>query len=896
MSAPAVEFPGVSAPTWSGAVTSTAISESPLTAVALVDGDGTIRRATALFLDCCGATDAFLAAHQTEIDTVLGEDVDQASATLGWTTLDVSAVTDSDGARCALLTIARPAADASGNGAAPPLDGAISASPAIVWLKDLGGRYQRINDEYVTALETPRERVCGKTDDELSPGESIEGLRLRLGNKASKEPLELEYTVSAHETRPAFAVLRFALRDAQAEPTAVCGVAAPLARADLARSECARLMRLERWSRSDELEIRAALFAEWGLVMADEPDDVPYERPITEPQAAEGETDQFAAMAAELDAALETSARLDQELAEERRQVMVLREASVLSSRRAQDMFRSVTAERARRVELEESLSRAEARANELGRERDGERARAERAEATTADALAQEHEIAETLRAELAATQDELERLHNAAKEAPTFEQLDAERAGAHEAKLTAEQAQAEATSTAAALARERRTVETLRAELRVAEEEVGRARRAASEAVAQAPTHDELEQERRRADRANAALAAARARTELAEAESKSALAQARAELRRTHEDASAVSEALNVEKQRGAALRGELAELRDELDHANRALAERPDAATADSPAVVKAERQAVERLRRELSGLRRELEAARQAVAERPSADELEQERSRAERAEAALNEQRVRAEKAAAVSTAAKTKRAATVAATADADRAAVEALRAELSATRAELERLQREASAEEISGSGAEPEPVAAEQAEPGSPVWNAASQRALSAELTAVEDWRGALKHAVKVIGSEGNWDAVVAWSPEQRRVTMRCAAMWARDASSSSAFETQVWQHRQKVPGEAAGHSPQPVLALESTKDALLKAAAAEGMGSAVLVPISDGTQLIGMLHLLSRQSTPPSAELMLSLEAIALQLAGVAGLLSAAGAPHWRLGRL
>ncbi len=400
-------------------------------------------------------------------------------------------------------------------------------------------RYLRVNGKYAAALGTAAEEVLGKSDDELAQGQSVEGLRLRDGHDPKREPLEFEYTVATGDDRPPFAVLRFALRGAEAKPTAVCGIAAPLPQAHLARSECARLMRLAGWVTSDEQAVRAELVAEWGLTPADDAAvELPAPAAKPEPQAADsGDADQFAAMAAELDAALETSARLDQDLAEERRQVMVLRESSVLSARRAQDMFRTVTAERARCAALEESLAGAEARTAEL------ERARS--------------------------ALEQEIERLRAVASDAPTPEELEAERAQAHEAKLATEQAQSEVASLTAALTKERRTVETLRGELRTAEEEVGRARRAASEAVAQAPTHDELEQERRRADRATASLASARARAELAEAEAKSALAQARAELRRTHEEATATADALHAEKQAVVALRGELAEARAELE---------------------------------------------------------------------------------------------------------------------------------------------------------------------------------------------------------------------------------------------------------------------------------------------------------------------------------------
>ena len=81
---------------------------------------------------------------------------------------------------------------------------------------------------------------------------------------------------------------------------------------------------------------------------------------------------------------------------------------------------------------------------------------------------------------------------------------------------------------------------------------------------------------------------------------------------------------------------------------------------------------------------------------------------------------------------------------------------------------------------------------------------------------------------------------------------------------------------------------------LLDLQSAEDPLLRAAAAEGMGSALLVPISDGTEMIAMLELLSRRATAPDPDLMVSLDAIALQL-GALGL-KLVDVPRWRMGRL
>ena len=179
--------------------------------------------------------------------------------TLDGASAELAAAVSRSGDRYAVLTISRqPSAppDAYVN---PLLDQPVDDSPAVIWLKDLEGRYLRVNRRYTEETQTPADAVRGKTEAELSPMESIEAARLASQGAGTHEPLELEYTVAAFDSRPAYAVLRFALRARQGEPVAVCGVAAPLAEAYVARTECVRLMRIERWSRLDPEAIRQEL-------------------------------------------------------------------------------------------------------------------------------------------------------------------------------------------------------------------------------------------------------------------------------------------------------------------------------------------------------------------------------------------------------------------------------------------------------------------------------------------------------------------------------------------------------------------------------------------------------------------------------------------------------------
>jgi hypothetical protein len=127
------------------------------------------------------------------------------------------------------------------------------------------------------------------------------------------------------------------------------------------------------------------------------------------------------------------------------------------------------------------------------------------------------------------------------------------------------------------------------------------------------------------------------------------------------------------------------------------------------------------------------------------------------------------------------------------------------------------------------------------------------------------------------------------------------MRCGAIWMRDPAGLPTFETRIWQHRADASTAEFGRARTRMattclLELQSAEDPLLRDAAAGGMGSALLVPISDGGETIAMLELLSRGDTAPDAQLMVSLDAIALQLGAMAQLLKRADVPRWRVGRL
>lgn len=239
-------------------------------AFALVGADRRILRATGAFGQTWEDAEAALE-QSTELELVLTGQAERETASIGHASVSIEAVRDAAGSRQALISIApeEPGSDFE-QGQEPEvpmleLQEPLDNSPAAIWLKDLEGRYLYVNNSYVRELGTPEDRLRGHTDNELSPRETVDGPRLTFARDGLDEPQQLEYTVPPFESRAALAAVRFVIRDREGRSVGVCGVAAPLDNAQLARAEADRLMHLERWTRMSQDELRAELLEEWGI-------------------------------------------------------------------------------------------------------------------------------------------------------------------------------------------------------------------------------------------------------------------------------------------------------------------------------------------------------------------------------------------------------------------------------------------------------------------------------------------------------------------------------------------------------------------------------------------------------------------------------------------------------
>jgi PAS domain S-box-containing protein len=98
-------------------------------------------------------------------------------------------------------------------------------APAVVYVKDLEGRYLLINRRYEELNHVGRAEAVGKTDHEIFPKEVADESRandeLVLG---TGRPLEVEETASTDEGTRTYLSLKFPLRDAHGTTYAVCSI------------------------------------------------------------------------------------------------------------------------------------------------------------------------------------------------------------------------------------------------------------------------------------------------------------------------------------------------------------------------------------------------------------------------------------------------------------------------------------------------------------------------------------------------------------------------------------------------------------------------------------------------------------------------------------------------
>ncbi|MDI1249314.1 MAG: CHASE domain-containing protein [Lacunisphaera sp.] len=107
------------------------------------------------------------------------------------------------------------------------LQAIIDLSPAIIFVKDLEGRYVLVNRAFRSFLQIPADRPAGFTDSDLFPGETARFYREKdLQVLSSGTPVTFEETVPRPGGEPLVCLTqKFVLRHADDKPYALCGIA-----------------------------------------------------------------------------------------------------------------------------------------------------------------------------------------------------------------------------------------------------------------------------------------------------------------------------------------------------------------------------------------------------------------------------------------------------------------------------------------------------------------------------------------------------------------------------------------------------------------------------------------------------------------------------------------------
>jgi PAS domain-containing protein len=186
-------------------------------ALGLLGEDGRLERSTEPFRRWYEDREE-LCLESPEVKRLLEGQANAAVLKLDGIAVDIAAMADRDDGRHLLLTLPVGELPSLGDAGGALLDGALDESPALVWLKDLEGRYVRANSRFTTLLNTSEERLVGRTDGELPAAETVDGPRAQDREGGIEEPLQLEYAVGPYQGREALVVLRFPVGDSRGVP------------------------------------------------------------------------------------------------------------------------------------------------------------------------------------------------------------------------------------------------------------------------------------------------------------------------------------------------------------------------------------------------------------------------------------------------------------------------------------------------------------------------------------------------------------------------------------------------------------------------------------------------------------------------------------------------------
>lgn len=118
----------------------------------------------------------------------------------------------------------------------------IDNTSAVIYMRDLDGRYMLINREYERLFGVRREDVHGLTDHDLFPAELADAFRANdLAAAAGGRPVQMEEVAPGDDGPHTYITVKFPLLDSAGEAYAVCGISTDITARQRAEEEVRRL-------------------------------------------------------------------------------------------------------------------------------------------------------------------------------------------------------------------------------------------------------------------------------------------------------------------------------------------------------------------------------------------------------------------------------------------------------------------------------------------------------------------------------------------------------------------------------------------------------------------------------------------------------------------------------